>query len=212
MGLSSGNGLVSTAEGGGGGASGLTTSQVNTLIQAQNEYEYITTVTQSANAAELLITEGIDHTKYSRHKYVIRHGQLYANGYWSWHLLQADGQTRWNNGGSWFSKRSSSSSSTQSNVTNSSLLYFDGQPRTGSWSFNGEIEVIDDKTRNSGSGDYPINVYTRTGQGRTGGYWNGVTHGHGFFKKTGVDDSHGGISIRQDVKEMIIDIYGMRRR
>ena len=63
-----------------------------------------------------------------------------------------------------------------------SILYFDGQPRTGSWSFNAEIEVIDEKTQNSGSGDHCINVFTRTGMGITGGYWNGLSLGHAFFK------------------------------
>ena len=127
-------------------------------------------------------------------------------------MLQANGTTRWNNGGSWYSRRAASASTSTSNITSSSHLYFDGQTRTGSWSFNAEIEVIDDKTQNSGSGDYPINVFTRTGMGRTGGYWNGVSDGHAFFKKTDMDTSHGGISLRQDVKEVTVHIYGMRRR
>ena len=206
------NSLTLASSGGGSTSSGLTTAEVNTLIQAQSEYEYITTVSQPTNVTEWLITTGIDHTKYSRHKYVITHGQLYANGYWSWHLLQADGTTRWNNGGSWYSRHAASGSTSQSNITNTSILYFDGQSRTGSWSFNAEIEVIDEKTQNSGSGDHCINVFTRTGMGRTGGYWNGVTDGHAFFKKPDANTFHGGISIRQDVKELTCHIFGMRRR
>lgn len=211
MGLTLNNNSLTLASSGGSTASGLTTSDVNTLIQAQSEYEYITTVSQDTNVSEWLITTGIDHTKYSRHKYVITHGQLWANGYWSWHLLQPDGSTRWNNGGSWYSRRGTGSSS-QSNINSSSILYFDGQPRTGSWSFNAEIEVIDEKTQNSGSGDHCINVFTRTGMGRTGGYWNGFSLGHAFFKKPDANTFHGGISIRQDVKELTCHIFGMRRR
>ena len=210
MGLSTGNSLASTASG--GGSSGLSASQVNTLIQAQSEYEFITTVQSSGNVSEYLITGGIDHTKYSRHKYVITHGQLYANGYWSWHLLQADGTTRWNNGGSGYSRHSNQSHTYEGSVTSNTHQYFDGQARTGSWSFNAEIEVIDDKTQNSGTGDYIINVFTRTGQGRHGGYWTGVSDGNAYFKKPDMDTSHGGISIRQDVKELTVHIYGMRRR
>ena len=204
--------LTQKVEGGASAASGLTTAEVNTLIQAQNEYEYITTVTQSANAAELLITEGIDHTKYSRHKYVITHGQLYANGYWSWHLLQANGTTRWSSGGSWYSRQAATSSQSQSSITSSSILYFDGQSRTGSWNFQADIEVIDDLKKNSGTGNNYIHVFTRTGMGRTGGYWNGVTDGSAFMVKPDATTSHGGISIRQDVKEITVNIYGMRRR
>ena len=187
MGLTLNNNSLTLAGSDGSTSSGLTTSDVNTLIQAQSEYEYITTVSQDANITEWLITTGIDHTKYSRHKYVITHGQLYSNGYWSWHLLQPDGSTRWNNGGSWYSRRGTGASST-SNITSSSILYFDAQPRTGSWSFNAEIEVIDEKTQNSGSGDHIINVFTRTGMGRTGG------------------------SLRQDLKLLTVHIFGMRRR
>ena len=206
------NSLTLASSGGGSTSSGLTTSEVNTLIQAQNEYEYITTVNQPGNVQEWLITTGIDHTKYSRHKYVITHGQLYANGYWSWHLLQADGTTRWSHGGAWYSRRASTGSSTQSNIASSSILYFDGQSRTGSWSFNAEIEVIDEKTQNSGNGDHIIQVFTRTGMGRTGGYWNGVTDGNAYLIKPDANTFHGGISIRQDVKELTCHIFGMRRR
>ncbi len=210
MGLVSGNSLASTAAG--GGASGLTASQVNTLIQAQSEYEYITTVQSSGNVGEYLITAGLDHTKYSRHKYVITHGQLYANGYWSWHLLQPDGTTRWSYGGSWHSRRNVSSSSSQSSVATNSMLYFDGQSRTGSWSFHAEIEVIDDKKSNSNTGQHYIQVFTRTGMGRTGGYYSAVSDGNAYMVKPDADTSHGGISLRQDVKEVTVNIYGMRRR
>lgn len=214
MGLSSGGGLVSTAvsSDGSSSASGLTTAQVNTLIQAQNEYEYITTVNQSSNVSELLITEGIDHTKYSRHKYVITHGQLYANGYWSWHLLQANGTTRWSHGGSWISRFNVNNSQQLSSIASSSILYFDGQSRTGSWNFQAEIEVIDDLKKNSGTGDNYIHVFTRTGMGRQAGYYNGLSDGHAFMVKPDASTSHGGISIRQDVKEITVNIYGMRRR
>lgn len=204
--------LIQKVEGGASTGSGLTTAQVNTLIQAQNEYEYITTVNQTSNVSELLITEGIDHTKYSRHKYVITHGQLYANGYWSWHLLQANGTTRWSHGGSWYNRVAAQSSTSTATVATSSILYFDGQVRTGSWNFQAEIEVIDDLKMNSGTGNNYIHVFTRTGMGRTGGYWNGVTDGHAFMIKPDASTSHGGISIRQDVKDITVNIYGMRRR
>ena len=148
MGLSSGNGLVSTAEGG-GGASGLTTSQVNTLIQAQSEYEFITKVQSTGNVSEYLVTEGIDHTKYERHKYIIRHCQWYGNNYLSWHLLQADGTTRWSHGGAWQSRFNVQSRQSQSSIASNSYLYFDGQQRNSN--FNAKLDFVPHKTRFSSS-------------------------------------------------------------
>ena len=48
MGLSSGNSLVSSTEG--GGASGLTTSQVQTLIKNNTPWQYITKLTADASS------------------------------------------------------------------------------------------------------------------------------------------------------------------
>ena len=206
------NSLTLPSVSGGSGASGLTTAEVNTLIQAQSEYEFITTIKQEANVGEWLITGGLDHTKYSRHKYLITRGQLYANGYWSWHLLQDDAATRWSYGGTWHSRRNASSTSSQSTIATNSNLYFDGQARTGSWNLFAEIEVIDDLHRNEGTGDNYIHVFTRTGMGRTGGYYSGLSDGHAFMVKQNADTKYGGISIRQDVKLLTVHIFGMRRR
>jgi len=210
MGLSSGNGLVSTAEGG-GGASGLTTSQVNTLIQAQSEYEFITKVQSTGNVSEYLVTEGIDHTKYERHKYIIRHCQWYGNNYLSWHLLQADGTTRWSHGGAWQSRFNVQSRQSQSSIASNSYLYFDGQQRNSNFNATFEIELIDNKIQSQGTGDYYITAYTRTSMGYQGGYWNMHSDGNAYFRNPNGDE-YGGISLRQELKDVTVLIFGMRRR
>jgi hypothetical protein len=195
----------------GGGSSGISASQVNTLIQAQNEYEFITKVQSTGNVSEYLVTAGIDHTKYSRHKYLITQCETYSNNYFSWHLLQADGTTRWSRGGAWRSNFNTNNSQQQSSITSSSYLYFDGQARSSGFNLIGEIEIIDDKNRNDGTGDYYITAYTRTSMGKEGGYWNMYTDGNAYFRNPN-QDTHGGISIRDTVKNITVLIYGMRRR
>ena len=210
MGLSSGNSLASLAEG--GGASGVSASQVSTIIQAQNEYEFITTINQEANVGEWLITAGLDHTKYRAHKYIITRGEFYSNNYLSWHLLQPDGATRWSYGGSWYSRRATTGSTSASSITTNSQLYFDSQSRSSGWNIYAEIEVIDDLHQNTATSDNYIHVFTRTGMGRTGGYWTGVTDGHAYMTKQNADTKYGGISLRQDLKLLTVHIFGLRRR
>mgnify|MGYP003131887707 CR=1 len=209
MGLSSGNSLASAAEG--GGASGVSASQVSNIIQAQNEYEFITKVQNSGNINEHLITAGIDHTKYERHKYIIRSCQWYANNYLSWHLLQADGQTRWSHGGAWQSRYSTQNRASQSSISSSSYLYFDGQQRNSNFNATFEIELIDNKIQSVGTGDYYITAYTRTSMGYQGGYWNMHSDGNAYFRNPNGDE-YGGISLREELRDVTVLIYGMRRR
>ena len=210
MGLSSGNSLASAAEG--GGASGVSASQVSNIIQAQSEYEFITTINQESNVSEWLITGGLDHTKYRAHKYIITRGEFFSNNYLHWHLLQPDGTTRWSFGGSWYSRRAASGQQSNSSIATNSELYFDAQARTSGYNIYAEIEVIDDLHQNTATGDNYIHVFTRTGMGRTGGYWTGVTDGHAYMKKQNADTKYGGISLRADLKLLTVHIFGMRRR
>jgi hypothetical protein len=126
-------------------------------------------------------------------------------------LLQADGTTRWSRGGAWRSNFNTNNSQQQSSITSSSYLYFDGQARSSGFNLIGEIEIIDDKNRNDGTGDYYITAYTRTSMGKEGGYWNMYTDGNAYFRNPN-QDTHGGISIRDTVKNITVLIYGMRRR
>ena len=211
MGLTLNNNSLTLASSGGSTSSGLTTSDVNTLIQAQSEYEFITKVQSTGNVSEYLVTAGVDHTKYERHKYIIRHAQWYANNYLSWHLLQPDGTTRWSHGGAWQSRNNVQSSQRQSTITSNTYQYFDGQSRNSNFNATFEIELINNKIQSQGTGDYYITAYTRTSMGYQGGYWNMHSDGNAYFRNPNNDD-YAGISLRQELKDVTVLIYGMRRR
>ena len=144
-------------------------------------------------------------------KYIIRSCQWYANNYLSWHLLQADGTTRWSRGGASRSRFNNNNSQQSSSITSNTYLYFDGQARNSNFNATFEIELIDNKVQSEGTGDYYITAYTRTSMGYEGGYWNMYSDGNAYFKNPNGDE-YGGISLREELKNVSVLIYGMRRR
>ena len=126
-------------------------------------------------------------------------------------MLQADGTTRWSRGGSWRSNFNTSNSTHASSITSSSYLYFDSQTRNSNFNINAEIEVIDEQKQNDATNDYYITAFTRTSMGYQGGYWNMYTNGNAYFRNPN-QDTHGGISLREELTGITVLIYGMRRR
>ena len=53
-----------------GGSTGLTTAEVNTLIQAKNDWEYLGKDELTGQVSTWRITEGIDKNTYDEYKFV----------------------------------------------------------------------------------------------------------------------------------------------
>lgn len=196
MALYSGTGgLVSTE--GGGGSSGLSSSQVVSLIENNSEYTFINS-TPIQGSSLIDITEGVDTSKYHTFKFQIN-GLTPASSIFVWFgLIQGDQSTLYSNitysTFKYYSGTSFSYSGGSSNVYFDSSSYF-----SSAYPITGSVIVTYDPSYNYVSGFYEVAMNPNTGRGFYGSFndntrnqgFGGIRFGGGTYNTAGSIDLYG---------------------
>tara|TARA_Y100000015_G_C2387440_1_gene88258 strand:+ start:539 stop:1147 length:609 start_codon:yes stop_codon:yes gene_type:complete len=199
MGLSSGNSLVSTASG--GGASGLTSAQVNALIEAKSKWEFITKIEISTPVNSLELSEGIDATKYNSYLYEFENLRPQSSQYPYWRIKNSGGTAH-----DVSSINHRHSTGYQSSSGNGAQFYSNSsQTFSSSDRVNIQFEISDVENK--------IYGYIKTSMSTYGGYWNQHTDGNFVIDKNNITPSdYGSLVYLNGLESGSVRIYGKRAR
>jgi|9_EtaG_2_1085328.scaffolds.fasta_scaffold00560_6 hypothetical protein len=199
MGLSTGSSLSSD----GGGSSGLSTSQVNSLIEAKSQWEFIKKIDVTGNISSLRISDGIDATKYDGYLYEFKDIKIDGGSqYMSWRVRNSGGSSY----GVYMIAHRHSTGYQYSNNSNQSLFYSNGSQTFGvSDRINARVEVYPRDTFIIG--------YIKTSQGTAGGFWNHHTDGNFLIDPSNETPSDfGEFEAAFEMQSGSVSIYGQRIR
>ena len=193
------NSLTLEAAGGGGGAAGLSTADVNTLIESKSDYEFIKTLELTDVVSTWLITEGIDNDKYGGYKYVFESLRPYSGSLYRFRLKDENLST-FNVTGIAHHSNTSWAYITTSN-TEIFHLYGSTQGLTHSSRMFMEVEITYNELQVQG--------FAKSAMAYPSGYWQHdargsfVSHNNATF---------GGIELPDSYQSGTVKIYGRRKR
>tara|TARA_X000001036_G_scaffold132433_2_gene125255 strand:- start:1946 stop:2557 length:612 start_codon:yes stop_codon:yes gene_type:complete len=200
MGLSSRNSLVSTASG--GGSSGLTSAQVNALIEAKSKWEFIKKIVISSPVNSLELSDGIDATKYNSYLYEFEDIRPQSSQYLYWRIKNSGGSNH-----DVTSINHRHSTGYQSSSTNSQAQFYSNSSQQFSTSdrVNIQVEISDVENK--------IYGYIKTSMSTVGGYWNQHTDGNFIIDKNNITPSdYGSLIYLNGITSGSVRIYGKRAR
>ena len=189
-----------------GGSTGLTTAEVNTLIQAKNDWEYLGKDELTAQVSTWRITEGIDKNTYDEYKFVFENVRPSSSGYYNMSVRNTSG-TRMNIRGISHALNTSYAYS-QANGNDIYYFYASTSGIDNSSRMKWEIEI-------SVQGSSFIQGYTRSTLSQNAGYWQHITNG-GFIIDTGSNqnaaDHFAEIEVPFTINSGVCYVYGRRIR
>ena len=200
MGLSSGNSLASASE---GGAGGLSASQVNNLIEAKSQWEFIKKIDVTGNISSLRISDGVDATKYNGYLYEFKDIKIDGGSqYMGWRVRNSGGSSY----GVYMTAHRHSTGYQYSNTSNQAIFYSNGSQTFGvSDRINARVEVY--------PRDLFIIGYIKTSQGTAGGFWNHHTDGNFLIDlSTETPSDYGEFEAAFEMQAGSVCIYGQRIR
>lgn len=195
------NSLTLEAAGGGGGAAaaGLTTAEVNTLIENKSDYEFIKTLELTDTVSTWLITEGIDNDKYGGYKYVFESLRPYSGSYYRFRLKDENLSTFNLTGAA----RMGNTSYAYTHTSNTPIFHLYGSTQgltSGSRMFM-EVEITYNESHVQG--------FAKSAMAYPAGYWQHdatgsfISHNNATF---------GGIELPDSYRSGTVKIYGRRER
>ena len=187
-----------SADGSSSGA-GLTTADVNTLIQAKSDWELVKALDITSQVAGWRITDGIDNDTYAAYKYVFTDLAPSSSAYYAFSIRNKSG-SRVNF--TYFSHISNTSHAYSSGTSNN-IMYMYGSTQgltSGSRMFM-EIEVLNNNS---------IQGYFRSGMAYPAGYWQHDTKGS--FTCTSDVHEFGEMELGDTYNSGKVRIYGRRKR
>ena len=196
--------LKTTSGSGGGSGTGLSTSDVNALIEAKSRWEFIKKIDVTSSVSSLRVSDGVDSTKYQGYLYEFEDIRVTSSSYMSWRLRNSSGSSY----GVYSIAHNVTSNYASDRWNNASLFYSNGsyqfQPNDGS-RMQLRVEVYD-------RADFIIG-YIKTSQGLAGGYWNQHTDGNFLAQKsTASPGDYGEIEAAFPIQSGSVSIYGQRIR
>ena len=85
--------LKTTSDSGGGSGTGLSTSDVNALIEAKSRWEFIKKIDVTSSVSSLRVSDGVDATKYQGYLYEFEDIRVTSSSYMSWRLRNSSGSS-----------------------------------------------------------------------------------------------------------------------
>ena len=187
----------------GSSGSGLTTAQVNSLIEAKSQWEFIKKINIQANVSSLRISDGIDSTKYDGYLYEFKDIKIDGGSqYMSWRVRNSTGSSY----GTYFIAHRHTTSYQSTNTSNQAIFYSNGSQTFGvSDRINARVEVY--------PRDEFIIGYIKTSQGTAGGFWNHHTDGNFLIDPSSETPSdYGEFEAAFELQAGSVSIYGQRVR
>lgn len=189
-------GLTSTASGG-GGSTGLTEANVNTLIYSKSDWEFIDAINIVANASTTTISTGSDLSEYDAFRYMFNDMRPSTTISFQFKLRNTAGD--YTNAYSTF-RHGQNTGYQNSNVTEQ---YINSQAMDTSHYMNFEFEVYKTTT------PY-ISAYFRMLMGNTGGYWQNYVHGSYVAPQSSA--AYNSIVLLNSYSSGVCRVYGRRKR
>ena len=194
--------VLKTSSGGGAGGTGLSTSDVNTLIEAKSKWEFIKKIVISSNVNSLELSDGIDSTKYNSYLYEFEDLRPQSSQYPYWRIKNSNGA---NHDVTSFNHRHSTSY-TYSTTSNQAQFYSNSSNQFGtSDRINIQVEISDVENK--------IYGYIKTSMSTVGGYWYRHTDGNFVIDKNNISPSdYGSLTYLNGLQSGSVRIYGKRAR
>ena len=187
-----------SADGSSSGA-GLTTADVNTLIQAKSEWEFIRADELTSTVSQWVLGDGIDNDTYAAYKYVFT--KLVPNGS-AYYGIRIQNTAGTNLNFTYFSHISNTSHAYASG-TSSSILYFYGS--TSGLNNAAEMFLEVEVQQND-----VIQGYFKSGMAYPAGYWQHDTSGS--FICTSEAHVFGSLELPFGFQGGKVSMYGRRHR
>jgi len=194
--------VLKTSSGGGAGGTGLSTAQVNALIEAKSKWEFIKKIEILSPVSSLQLSDGIDSTKYNSYLYEFEDIRPQSSQYPYWRIKNSNGT---NHDVSSINHRHSTGYQA-SNTNNQAQFYSNSsQQFTSSDRVNIQVEISDVENK--------IYGYIKTSMSTVGGYWNQHTDGNFIIDKNNINPSdYGSLTYLNGIESGSVRIYGKRAR
>ncbi len=195
-------GRVLKTSSGGASGTGLSTSDVNALIEAKSKWEFITKIEISTPVNSLELSEGIDATKYNSYLYEFEDLRPSSSQYPYWRIKNSNGA---NHDVTSINHRHSTGY-TYSSTSNQAQFYSNSSNAfTSSDRVNIQFEISDVENK--------IYGYIKTSMSTVGGYWYQHTDGNFIIDKNNITPSdYGSLVYLNTLESGSVRIYGKRAR
>jgi len=196
--------LKTTSGSGGASGGGVSTADVNTLIQANSEYEYINTLEITSNVTGITVSDGIDNQVYEGYKILFTELKPTTQIYYSHRIYNTSGSVL----NFIYLSHTHNTSYNYSSGNGASTMYLygsnSGLSTTSTLHF--EIEIM-----NTGRlANNPIQGYTKSGLAYPAGYWRHSTRGS--FICSAESHEFGSLEFNNSVSAGQVNLYGRRIR
>tara|TARA_R100000278_G_scaffold118481_1_gene99115 strand:- start:993 stop:1595 length:603 start_codon:yes stop_codon:yes gene_type:complete len=190
-----------SADGTSASGAGLSTAQVNALIEAKSKWEFIKKIVITTPVNSLQLSDGIDSTKYNSYLYEFEDIRPQSSQYPYWRIKNSSGS---NHDVSSINHRHSTGYQASSG---SGAQFYSNSSQTFSTSdrVNMQVEISDVENK--------IYGYIKTSMSTFGGYWNQHTDGNFIIDKNNITPSdYGSLVYLNGITSGSVRIYGKRPR
>ncbi len=181
---------------------GLSTTDVNSLIEAKSKWEFIKKIVISTPVNSLSLTDGIDSTKYNSYLYEFEDIRPQSTQYLYWRIKNSA-----NSNHDVTSINHRHSTGYQTSYTNNQAQFYSNSSQQFSTSdrVNIQVEISDVENK--------IYGYIKTSMSTVGGYWNQHTDGNFIIDKNNITPSdYGSLTYVNGITSGSVRIYGKRAR
>ena len=181
---------------------GLSTSDVNALIEAKSKWEFIKKIEINTSVNSLELSDGIDSTKYNSYLYEFEDLRPSSGQLPYWRIKNSNGA---NHDVTSFNHRHSTSY-TYTTASNQAQFYSNGSNQFSTTDrVNIQVEISDVENK--------IYGYIKTSMSTVGGYWYQHTDGNFVIDKNNITPSdYGSLVYLNGLQSGSVRIYGKRAR
>ncbi len=180
---------------------GLSTAQVNALIEAKSKWEFIKKIVITTPVNSLELSDGIDSTKYNSYLYEFEDIRPQSTQYPYWRIRNSNGTAHD------VSSINHRHSTGYQSSSGSGAQFYSNSSQTFSTSdrLNMQVEISDVENK--------IYGYIKTSMSTFGGYWNQHTDGNFVADKNNITPSdYGSLVYLNGIQSGSVRIYGKRAR
>lgn len=184
------------------GSTGLTTDEVNTLIHAKSDWEFLAQDEITSTVSTWRISDPIDNDTFDDYKFCFENVRPSGSGYYSMRVRNSAGSSMNITGFSF----TGNTSYNYSNASNSSIFYMYGSNSglSASSRLRWDVEISD-------NGNF-IQGFTRATFGANAGYWQHVNYGGFIIDSSSTSNDFAELEVPWGVTSGICRIYGRRIR
>lgn len=185
-----------------GGSTGLTTAEVNALIHAKSDWEFLGQDEITSTVSTWRVSEGVDNDTFDDYKFCFENVRPSSSGYYSMRVRNSSGSTMNMTG---FSFNGNTSYNYSSN-SNSAIFYMYGSNSglTSSSRMRWDVEISD-------NGNF-IQGFTRATFAANAGYWQHVNYGGFIIDSSSSTNDFAEVEVPWPVTSGICRVYGRRIR